>query len=100
MRLDGVDAVAIGADWRLAIAARDGLSVNAGVEGALNVGVALSASGRHMGLGDGRLGIIGRKDCMITVAISADGGFLGAILNGTTMHTVLIRQESLVADAV
>ena len=37
---------------------------------------------------------------MTAVAISADGSFLGAVLNGTTMHTVLIGQKSLVAYAV
>ncbi len=37
VRLDGVDAVAVGADRRKAVAARDGLAVDAGVEGLLDL---------------------------------------------------------------
>ncbi len=45
-RLDGVDAVAIGAGWGEHVAARNCLAVNAGGEGAGYAGVALAAGGR------------------------------------------------------
>ena len=92
--------MAIGAHRRLAITVRDGLSVDAGIEGVLNVGMTLSAGGRHIGLGDGRLGIIGGEDRMPAVAIRADGSFQGSVLYGAAMHTVLIGEEGLVTDAV
>ena len=50
VRLDGVDAVAIGADRGEHVAARNGLPVNAGVEGVGYIGVALAAGGRDVEL--------------------------------------------------
>lgn len=90
VRFNGVDAVTICANGRELIAARDGLSVNAGVEGVLNVRVALSARGRDIEFVDRRLGIGGREDRVRAVAIGAHGGFHGSVLDGTTVHAVLV----------
>ena len=74
MRLDGVYAVAVRADRREAVASRDGLSVNARMEGLRNSGVALAAGVRHIELRDGRFRVVGGENFVGTMAVRADGG--------------------------
>lgn len=100
VRLDGVDAVAISADRRLSVAVRDGLSVNAGIEGICDFRVALAACGRHIELVNGRRGLVGGENLVIAVAIGTDGGLLRSVGDGASVHARLIRDERLSADAV
>ncbi len=51
MRLDGVNAMTVGADWRLPLAMSNGLSVNALAEFLLDRIVAFSACGGDIEIG-------------------------------------------------
>src|SRR5690242_16926153 len=92
--------MAIRAGRRELIAARDGFAVNAGVESVLDIGVALPAGGRNIELVDRRFGLVGGQDFMRAMAIGTDGGLQGALLDGTSVHAVLIGEERLRAYAV
>ena len=100
MRLDGMNAVAVSADRGHAIAARDGLPVDALVEGLRNVGVAFSAGGWNIEFVDRRLGVIGRKDVMSAMTVCADGGLGRTVLRGTAVNALLVGDESLSAFAI
>ena len=99
-RLDGVDAVAVGADRGELVAARDGLPVNALLEGVCDVRVALAAGGGNVELGDRRFGVAGGENFVRAVAIGADGGLLRAVGDGAAVHAVLVGDEGLRAFAV
>ena len=90
VRLNRVNPVAVGTDRRKVVAPSDRLAVNADVERALNVGVALTARRRHAGFVDGRLRVAGRKDGMRSVAIGADRRLQRTAFDGAPMHTLLI----------
>jgi hypothetical protein len=90
MRLDGMDAVAIRADRRKAVAPRDCLAVNALIEGLRDLSVALSAGIRDVELRDRRLGIVRRTDRMRTMTVSADGSLGGTLFRGAAMYAVLV----------
>ena len=89
-RLDGMDAVAVGADRGELVAARDGLPVNALHESVCDIGVALAAGGGHVELGDGRFGVAGGENFVRAVAIGADRGLLRAVGDGAAVHAVLV----------
>ena len=98
-RLDGVDAVAIGADGGERVAARDGLAVNALGEDGLHAGVALAAGAGDVELVDQRLGIVGGQNLVRAVAVGADGGLLRAVLDRAAVDALLVADEGLVAVA-
>ena len=92
-RLDGVNAVAIGADRRLPVAARDGRAVNALHVLLLDVVMALGAGGRNVELVDRRLRIDGAQDVVLAVAVGADRGLVGAGGDRLAVHAFLVRVE-------
>src|ERR1019366_1260577 len=98
-RLDGVDAVAVGADRGERVAARDGLAVNALGEDGLHSGVALAAGGGDIELVDQRPGGVGGQDRVRAVAVGADGGLLRAVFDGAAMDALLVGDEGLIAVA-
>ena len=79
VRLDGVNAVAIGADRRLRVAAGDGLPVDALHELGLHRLMALGAGQRNVELEDGRFLVAGAADFVHAVAVGADGGLGGSV---------------------
>ncbi len=95
VRLDGVNAVAIGAHWRLPVALRDSLSVDALLEFLGDRVVALAARRRHVELEDGRLRVLGVEDLVRTVAVSADRGFLGSGSDGMSVNALRVRSDHL-----
>jgi len=100
VRLDGMDAVAIGTNRRKLVTTRDGLPVNAGVECGLNVGVALAAGGGHIELVDRRLRVVAAENGVGAMAIGADGCFHRAVFDGAAVNAVLVGDEGLRADTV
>ncbi len=88
--LDGVNAVAVRAHRRQAIAARNSLPVDAGHEGLRDVGVALAAGGRHVEFVDGRMVFVGGKNLVRAVAIGTHGGLLRAVLDRAPVHARLV----------
>ena len=73
MRLDGMNAVTIGADGREIVTPCDGLAVNALIEVCRDLGVALAAGGGDVEFGDWRLGVVRGADRVRAMAISTDG---------------------------
>lgn len=72
MRLDGVNAMAIGTRRRQRVAVRNSLPVNTGHKCVFNGGVALAAGGRHVELVNRRMLIGGRKNLVRTVAVGTN----------------------------
>ncbi len=95
MRLDGVDAVAVGAYRRKLVAPRDGLPVNAVIEGLLDLSVALAARGRDIEFVDRRFGVVGGADLVRAMAVSADSSFGGTLFRRAAVHAVLVGEEGL-----
>ena len=95
MRFDGVNAMAIGADRGLRVAAGEGLPVNAPHEFQLHGLMTLATGERDIELEDGGLLVAGAANFVDTVAISADGGPGGSAENGTTVHALLVGIELL-----
>src|SRR5215467_5150835 len=96
MRLDGVDPVAIGADWRLRIPACDRLAVNARHEFLFHGFVALGAGQRHVKLCNRRLGIARRQDLVRAVAIGTNRSLIRTRRYSAAVDTLFVREELLV----
>jgi len=94
VRLDGVDAVAIGADGRLEVAARHRLPMDALRVLLPDAVVALGAGGRDVELIDARFGIAGRPDLVAAVAVSADRGLGGTGGHRFAVDALLVVDES------
>ena len=75
MRLDGMDAVAVRADRRKAVAPCDGLAVDALNEGLRDLRVALAACLRDVEFRDRGRGIVRGADGVRAMTIRAYGGF-------------------------
>ncbi len=90
MRLDGMNAVAIGADGRKIVAPRDGLPMNALIEGLRDLGMALAAGGGDVEFRDWRLGVVRGADRVRAMAVSTDGSLGGTFFGGTTVDAVLV----------
>jgi len=99
-RLDGVDAVAIGADRGERVALGDGLSVDALQEFGFHRLMALATGGGNVELEDGGLVIAGAANFVGAVAIGADGGLGGSGSHGAPVYALLIRIELLRALAL
>jgi hypothetical protein len=93
--LDGVDAMAVRADRRQPIAARNSLPVDAGHEGLRDVGMALAAGGRDVEFVNGRLVFVGGENLVRAVAIGTHGGLLRAVLDRASVHARLVGDEGL-----
>ena len=98
-RLDGVNPVAVGADRRLPVAARDRLSVNALHVLQLYIVVTLGTGGGDVELVDRRLGIAGAQDVVLAVAVGANRSFIGAGGDRLAVYAFLIGSEGSGADA-
>ena len=94
-----MNAVAVGADRRLPVAARDRLPVNALHVLLLDVVVALGAGGGNVELVDRRLRIGGGQDVVLAVAIGADRSFVGTGSHRFAVNALLVRIEGSGADA-
>jgi len=95
MRFDGMDAMTVGANWRQSVATRDRLAVDTLRELLLDFAMAFGTSRRNIELEDRRLGVASSKDFVRSVAIRADGGFVGSRRNCFSMDAFFIRQEGL-----
>ncbi len=89
--LDGVNAVTIGADRGLPVAAGNGRAVDALHVLLLDVIVTLGAGGRNVELVDRRLGIDGAQDVVLAVTVGANRGFLGTGCDRFAVDAFLIR---------
>ena len=94
-----MDSVAVRADRRQSVAARDRLPVNALHVDALHIGVAPAAGGGDVELVDRRAGVVGGKNLMRAMAVRADGGGLRAVLHRAAVDAVLVGDEDLRAAA-
>lgn len=95
MRLDRMNAVAIGADRCLPISLGDGLSVNALLKFRRDRVVALAARQRNIELEDRRLGIFGVENLVRPVAVGADSGLLRSVRDGVSVHALLVGSDHL-----
>ena len=95
MRLDGMDAVAIGANRRLPVSPRNGLAVNALFELPFDRAMALPAGMGHVELEDRRLGVGRRHNTVRAVAIGTDGCLFHTLGHGLAMHTLLVGNKGL-----
>ena len=80
----------IGTDRGLAVATRNGLSVNTFIEGLSDSGVAFSAGCRHICLGDGRLRITGWQGRVRAVAIRANSRIGCAFFIRSPVNALLV----------
>ena len=101
MRLDGVNAVAIGADRCERIALTDGLAVNALHELGFDRLVALGAGGGNVEFENGGFVVAGAADFMHSVAIGTDGSLGGSIGDSAAVHAFFVGVKLLraLADA-
>jgi hypothetical protein len=99
VRLYGVDAVAVGTDGSLGIAARDRLAVDALDEFCFHAFMTLGAGRRNVEFEDRRFGVAGGKDLVRAVAVGADRGLLGTGSDGASMNTLLVGKERRIAVA-
>jgi len=76
VRLDGMNAMTVGAHRSLPVAAGNGLPVDALHEFLLHGLVTLRTGGRDVELKDRRLGITGGQDFMRAVTVGANRSFL------------------------
>src|ERR1700757_1071206 len=76
VRLDGMNAVTVGAHWSLAVAAGDCLPVDALHEFLLHGLMTLRTGARDVELENGRLGITGGQDFVRAVTVGANRSFL------------------------
>src|SRR4029077_2589135 len=76
VRLDGMNAMTVGANRSLAVAACDSLPVDALHEFLLHRLMTRRTGARNVELEDGRLGIAGRQDFMRAVTVGANRSFL------------------------
>ena len=100
MRLDGVDAVAIGAHRRLPVALGNCCAVDALLEFLGDRVVALAASRWHVEFEDGRLRIFRVEDLVRAMAIGADGGLFRSGGNRMSVDALLIRGDHLRAEPI
>src|ERR1700687_4722836 len=90
-----MDAVAIGANRRLPVSARDGVAVNTLLELPFDRAMALAAGMGNVELEYRRLGVSRGHDVMRAVAIGADCCLLHTSGHGLAMHTLLVRNKGL-----
>ena len=90
MRFNVVDAMAIGTNRGLRVAASDCLSVDTLHELALDWAVTLSARLRNVELEDRRPLIIGGQNFVSAVAIGANRGLRRSICDGLPVDTLLV----------
>jgi len=90
VRLDGVNTVAVRAHWRLRIAARYCLSVDALSKFLLHRPMTFGTGARNVELEDRRLGIAGGQNLVRAVTIGAHGSLLGTGCNRATVDALLI----------
>ena len=95
VRLDGVNAVAIGADRGLRVAASDGLAVDALHEFGFHRRMALGAGERDVEFEDGRFLVAGAANFMNAVAVGADRSLGGSGGDGLSVHALLVGIELL-----
>ena len=95
MRLDRVNAVAIGANRRLPISLGQGGAVDALSIFLRNRIVALTASECHVELEDRRLRILGIENLVRAMAIGANGGLVGTGRNRVPVNALLVRRDHL-----
>src|SRR6185295_7373395 len=94
-----MDAVAVGADRRVPVAARQRLAVNTFRVMRGDGGVAGAAGASHVELEDAGERIVGRTDGVMVVAVGADGRFRGTVGDRTAVDAGLIRDRRLVAQS-
>ena len=90
MGLDGMDSVAVSADWGERVAAGYGLPVSALQEFFLDLSVTLTAGGRDIEFEDGRFLVTGATDFMHAMAVGAYRRFRGAGGNRTPVDALRI----------
>ena len=90
MSLDGMNAVAIGADRRESVTPRYRLSMNALIEGLRDLCMALAAGGGDVEFGDWRLGVVRGADRVRAMSVSTYGSLGGTFFGGTTVYAVLV----------
>lgn len=95
MRLDGMNAMAIGANRRLPVSARDSLAVNALFELPFDRAMALAAGMGNVEFEYRRLGVSPVHDVVRAVAIGTNGCLLHAFGHGLAMHALLIGDKGL-----
>lgn len=100
MRLDRVDAVAIGANRGQPVPLGDGGSVNALLKLCGDLLVALSAGLRNIEFEDWRLGIFGVEDVVRAVTVGADRCFLRSVGDRMSVNALLVGSDHLHAEAI
>ena len=93
VRLDGVNAVAVGANRRLPVAASDRLAMNALHELLLDGLVTFGTGRRHVELEDRRLGVTGGKNFMRSVAVGAHCSLLRTPCDRLAVHALQVGVE-------
>ena len=94
-----MNAVAICAGRRQLISAGEAQPVDALQKNMLDLAMTFSASCGDIELVNRRAGIVRRQNLVLPMAIRADGSALGAFLDRSSMHAILIRREDPRADA-
>src|SRR5690242_18231364 len=95
MRLDGMNAMAIGANRRLPVAAGDSLAVNALFELPFDRAMALAAGVGNIEFEYRRLGVSRGHNVVRTVAIGTNGCLLHAFGHSLAVHTLLVGDKLL-----
>ena len=90
---DSVNSVAVGAHWRLPVAARDRLAVDALYVFLLDVVVALGAGCGNVEFANRRLGIGGGENIVLTMTVRAHRSLVGTCSHGFAVDTLLVRVE-------
>src|ERR1039458_1018516 len=97
MRFDRMNPVAVRAYRRQPVTPADSLPVNTLHESLFDSAMALAAGDGNVELVNRRLCIVGRKNLVRTVAIRAYRGLLRSLLDGQSMHALLVRHKGLTA---
>ena len=93
--LDGVDAMAIGTDWRLPICLRDRLPVNTLLKFLRNLLVAFAAGLRHIEFENRGFRVLGVENLMRAVTIGADRSFFRTIGDCMPVNALFIGGDRL-----
>ena len=99
VRLDGVNAVAVGTNRSLPVALRDGRSVDALLKLLGNHVVAAPAGHGHIELEDRGLRVLRVKNLVSAMAVGADRSLLRAGSDGMSMHALFVGGDHLRALA-
>jgi len=90
-----MDAMAVGANRRLPVSSRNGLTVNALLELAFDWAMALAAGMGNVEFEDRRLGVSGGRNVVRSVTIGTYCGLFHTLGHGLTVHAFPIRDKGL-----